>query len=76
MTFETKPAALDTTAAAHYLGLAPKTLANLRSPSSALDGPPYRRIGRKPVYKIEDLDAWLESHSLQHRNSSDAGEAA
>ena len=36
----------------------PKTLAKLACVSS--EGPPFRRVGRIPLYAVSDLDAWAE----------------
>lgn len=46
---------LDAQAAANYLGLSPRTLANKRSDGS---GPPFVRLGRI-FYFQTDLDEWL-----------------
>ena len=62
-----RPVALDTKGAAAYVGLAPKTLANMRVPSCTMEGPPYRLIGSKPVYELDDLDRWLRSMPRKYR---------
>jgi predicted DNA-binding transcriptional regulator AlpA len=54
-------------AAAKLLGLATSTLAKLRLSGS---GPLYCKLGRRVVYRMEDLEAWLESRVA--RNTSDA----
>lgn len=46
---------LDTKQAGHYLGLSPKTLANMRWHGL---GPAFRRHGRFIRYHIDDLDLW------------------
>ncbi len=46
---------LDPKQAAHYLGLSPKTLANMRWHKR---GPAFRRHGRFIRYHIDDLDRW------------------
>ena len=46
---------LDTKQAGHYLGLSPKTLANMRWHGI---GPTFRRHGRFIRYHIDDLDLW------------------
>lgn len=51
------PGALTTPLAAKYLGLAPATLETLRSRGG---GPPFVKLGRRVVYRREDLDAWLQ----------------
>lgn len=48
-----------TAAAARHLGLAEKTLANWRS---AGKGPRYSRIGRTILYRLDDLDRFVEGH--------------
>jgi hypothetical protein len=44
--------------AARHLGIAPKTLANWRS---AGKGPRFSRLGRAIVYRVEDLDRFVEA---------------
>lgn len=43
--------------AARHLGIAPKTLANWRS---AGKGPRFSRLGRAIVYRLDDLDKFVE----------------
>ena len=31
------------------------------------DGPPFTRVGRRVMYKVDDLVAWLDSHSVRPR---------
>lgn len=47
--------------AAHVLGVAPGTLANWRGCGR---GPRYVRLGRRVVYRIEDLEAYLDEHTV------------
>jgi len=42
--------------------LTPKTLANLASRGL---GPPYFKVGRKVVYRTEDLLEWLSSRAIE-----------
>lgn len=51
--------ALDTLHSAEYTGVARATLKKWRATG---DGPPYVRIGSKIVYRVADLDAWLEAN--------------
>lgn len=51
--------ALSTLDAAEYVGVARATLKKWRTIG---DGPPYVRAGSKIVYRIVDLDAWLEAN--------------
>jgi predicted DNA-binding transcriptional regulator AlpA len=53
--------------AAKLLRLAPSTLAKLRLSGN---GPVYCKLGRRVVYRREDLEAWLEARVA--RNTSDA----
>lgn len=62
-----EPITLTATEAAKLLGLAPSTLAKLRLGGN---GPIYCKLGRRVVYRREDLGAWLESRVA--RNTSDA----
>lgn len=59
---------LTTEQAAEYLGLAPKTLEKNRVVGG---GPPFRKHGRRVLYRREDLDAWSESQL--RRSTSDPG---
>jgi predicted DNA-binding transcriptional regulator AlpA len=54
--------------AALLIGLSESTLAKLRLNGN---GPPYCKLGRRVVYRAEDLRAWLESRLAQ--NTTDAG---
>lgn len=44
---------------ANYFPCAAKTLAKIACVSS--DGPPFRKVGRFPLYPISGLDAWAQS---------------
>jgi hypothetical protein len=59
---------LDAAGAAGYVHLAPQTLARLRCEGG---GPVFCRAGRKIVYCVEDLDAWLASRRF--RSTSEYG---
>lgn len=52
-----KAAALDTPAAAFYLGVSASWLAKLRHYGG---GPEYLKLGRRVVYKPGALDAWAD----------------
>ncbi len=56
---------LNTAQAAHYIGLAERTLETMRGQNQ---GPAFRRHGRFIRYHIDDLDAW------SRRNGSRRGE--
>jgi excisionase family DNA binding protein len=49
--------------AAHYLGLSKSTLNKLRVHSG---GPAYFKCGRRVVYDIRDLEAWLLRRKMSH----------
>jgi hypothetical protein len=61
------PFVLSARDAARAMGIAPSTLAKMRLSGN---GPVYCKLGRRVVYRREDLAAWLESHVA--RNTSDA----
>ena len=61
------PSTLIASEAAKLSGLAPSTLAKLRLSGN---GPIYCKLGRRVVYRREDLEAWLETRVA--RNTSDA----
>jgi hypothetical protein len=56
----TQPAGkyLPTEAAAAYLGLSKSTLEKGRITGS---GPPFRKLGRRVLYVIGDLDTWADN---------------
>lgn len=56
---------VDTAGAAARLGIAVKTLHNKRVYGG---GPPFLKLGRRVLYRVSDLDAWMEAH-LQHSTS-------
>lgn len=60
---------LNTAQAAHYLGLAQRTLEDMRGHGA---GPVIRRHGRFVRYHIDDLDAW----SRGERSVQDQGHRA
>ena len=43
----------------YHVQCSAKTLANLACVSS--DGPPFRKVGRFPVYPVSGLDTWARS---------------
>ena len=65
--FSTK-AVMQTDEAAHYLGLAAQTLCKWRCSGG---GPRFIRLGRKVVYRIKDLDAFLESRVCESTTDAD-----
>jgi hypothetical protein len=54
--------ALNTRAAADYCGSTASTFEKLRL---TCGGPVYAKLGRRVVYRVEDLDAWLASNRRQ-----------
>jgi hypothetical protein len=55
------PAKLDRPAAANYVGCSPDTLATWATRGG---GPPFHKIGRRVVYFVRDLDAWLATRRV------------
>lgn len=53
------PLVVDTDQAAALLGLSTSTLAKLRLTG---DGPPYSKLGRRVVYRRQDLDDWVAAN--------------
>jgi predicted DNA-binding transcriptional regulator AlpA len=53
---------LDAQRAADWTGLSTSTLAKLRLSG---DGPTYVKLGRRVVYRIADLEAWIEAHRFK-----------
>ncbi|UYM06074.1 helix-turn-helix domain-containing protein [Solicola gregarius] len=58
----TKQRALDTAAAAEYIGVARATLKKWRATGDVRV--PYIRAGSKILYLVEDLDAFLHAHRV------------
>ncbi|MCO6413528.1 MAG: helix-turn-helix domain-containing protein [Thiogranum sp.] len=52
---------LDRREAAEYLGVSPNTLTCWASEKK---GPPFYKPGKRCLYKVEDLDAFLESRRV------------
>lgn len=50
---------LETEPAAEYVGSKKKTLEKLRVVGG---GPAYIKHGRRVVYQVSDLDAWIDQH--------------
>jgi predicted DNA-binding transcriptional regulator AlpA len=53
---------LDAQKAADWTGLSTSTLAKLRLSGN---GPTYAKLGRRVVYRIDDLEAWIEAHRFK-----------
>lgn len=51
--------AVDTKGAAERIGLASKTLENMRTKGG---GPRFMKLGRAVRYRVADLDAWMSAH--------------
>lgn len=68
----TRGRVLRTADAAAYLGFARATLAKLRCVGG---GPEYVKLGRLVVYRVEQLDSWIDAHGTR-RNTSEAPRAA
>ncbi len=50
---------LNTPQSAKFLTLSPRTLEKWRLTGG---GPPFRRLGRRIVYRLADLRAWVEAN--------------
>lgn len=64
------PIVLNAGQVADRLGLSPSTLAKMRLSG---DGPPYAKLGRRVVYRPEDIEAWIAAN--QFRSTSEYGSA-
>ena len=62
---------VDTKGAAIYTNLLPNYLEKLRCSG---DGPIFIKRGRRVLYDLDDLDAWIAS--LKRRSTSDVREVA
>jgi predicted DNA-binding transcriptional regulator AlpA len=63
------PKVISAKVAARYVGLSESTLAKLRLNGN---GPTYCKLGRRVVYRPEDLDQWLESRTARDTSDADA----
>jgi predicted DNA-binding transcriptional regulator AlpA len=55
--------------AARLVGLSESTLAKLRLNGN---GPVYCKLGRRVVYRVTDLDQWLQSRTARDTSDADA----
>lgn len=60
-TLRRSPAAIGTEAAAEYLGTTKQTLNTWRYRG---EGPPFVKMGRRVVYRLEALDRWLADNEV------------
>ena len=67
----TPPLVLDAENAANRLGLSTSTLAKLRLTGN---GPAYSKLGRRVVYRVDDLEDWVLAH--RHKSTSEYGSNA
>jgi predicted DNA-binding transcriptional regulator AlpA len=58
-----------TVEAARLVGLSMSTLAKLRLNGN---GPLYIKLGRRVVYRVTDLDQWLQSRTARDTSDADA----
>jgi len=56
-------------AAAKLVGLSESTLAKMRLNGN---GPIYCKLGRRVVYRVTDLEQWLESRTARDTSDADA----
>jgi predicted DNA-binding transcriptional regulator AlpA len=63
------PAVLSAKGAAEVLGLAKSTLAKLRLRG---EGPVYCKLGRRVVYRRQDLETWLDSRTAHDTSDADS----
>lgn len=68
MNTKTASSLLNTPSAADWVRLSTSTMAKLRLTGK---GPAYSKLGRRVVYRISDLDDWIEVH--RHKSTSEYG---
>ena len=71
MNTTTPQSILDAAGAAIRLGLSTSTLAKFRLSGK---GPTYSKLGRRVVYRVDDLDDWVLAH--RHNSTSEYGSKA
>ena len=69
-TTEGKPQTLRTAEAAGYCGSSASTFEKLRLTGG---GPVYSKLGRRVVYRVEDLDAWLDANKRRSTSQQEGG---
>jgi predicted DNA-binding transcriptional regulator AlpA len=62
MNTETISSLLNAQKAADWTGLSTSTLAKLRLTGA---GPTYAKLGRRVVYRLGDLEKWIEAHRFK-----------
>lgn len=67
-----RPAMLNRNEAAERLGLSARTLAEW---ACIRKGPPFLKLGGRVRYRVEDLDAWLETCVVRPREDATPGNA-
>lgn len=67
---ETKSQVMRTAEAAEYCGSSASTFEKLRLTGG---GPVYSKIGRRVVYRVEDLDAWLTANKRRSTSQQEGG---
>ena len=63
------PKVVSAQVAARFVGLSESTLAKLRLNGN---GPAYCKLGRRVVYRLADLDEWLQSRVARDTSDADA----
>jgi predicted DNA-binding transcriptional regulator AlpA len=63
------PKVVTTKVAARFVGLSESTLAKLRLNGN---GPIYCKLGRRVVYRVADLEQWLQSRIARDTSDADA----
>ncbi len=66
MRHQDSPIVLSSKAVSQITGLSVSTLAKMRLSG---DGPPYAKLGRRVVYRPEDIDAWIAQN--RYRSTSE-----
>lgn len=64
---------LNNQAAAEYLNLSPRTLEKQRVNGG---GPRFRKLGRRVVYALADLDAWANARICDNTSDPNYGNCA
>ena len=63
------PKVVSAVLAARFVGLSESTLAKLRLNGN---GPTYCKLGRRVVYRLTDLEQWLQSRTARDTSDADA----
>jgi transposase len=64
---------MNTRQSAAYVGLSPRTMEDHRIKGT---GATFRRLGNRVLYRLEDLDAWIDARAFSSTSEYPVAQAA